>query len=92
MMMMMMMNLYHTVVAQLFLMLQCIPRREQPVAITDLFHAQMFRLHQNVPRREHINNNNHGHQVVIHSHHGPEFHEVKCIEIFMLSQTLMYCL
>ena len=60
----------------------CIPHKEHPVAITDQFHAQLHRLNQNVPRREHINNNNLGHHFVIDSHHGSDLHAVKiCIEI-----------
>jgi hypothetical protein len=56
--------------------------QEHPVAIVDVFHAQMFRLQQDIPQREHSNNNNYGNQVVIYSHYGPDIRVVKYTEGF----------
>jgi len=39
-------KLCHTVVLQLLLLFQYIPHRDHPEAIADVFHAQLFRLHQ----------------------------------------------
>jgi hypothetical protein len=54
--------------------------QEHPVVIADVFHAQLFRLQQNVPQRAHSYDKNYGNQDVIHSHYGADTRVVKYTE------------